>query len=141
MLGLNPNRPRARAGENADEERDKNPYDVVVELSGIIYIFNPPDMSKLAGAEPAAAESAEGETPVTSDAAQPGATPSDAAGGDDSADEAPAARKTTPAAEAGPGEDGDEPAASGAKNSRAAEKPAEDDSMDEKSPDSEEAKP
>jgi hypothetical protein len=31
-----------------EDERDKSPYDVVIELHGIIYIFNPPDMTKLA---------------------------------------------------------------------------------------------
>ena len=38
------------AAWNADEERDKNPYDILVELQGIIYIFNPPDQAKLASA-------------------------------------------------------------------------------------------
>ncbi len=42
----------------ADDERDKSPYEVLIELQGIIYIFNPPDQAKLAPAatgEPGAA--------------------------------------------------------------------------------------
>ena len=143
--GPNGGRPRPFAARNSDEERDKNPYDVIVEISGIIYIFNPPDQAKLApvgeaasetpASEPAAADAAEGDT------APAGAT--DAAAGA-AAVEAPAGG--TPEGAAGAGDDADEPAAdapASAKKPAAGKKPAEDESTEDQptETDQEEARP
>jgi hypothetical protein len=51
-IGPGMGRPRAPVQnvKNDDDQRDKSPYDVMVELHGIIYIFNPPDLAKLSTA-------------------------------------------------------------------------------------------
>lgn len=88
------------AGSGADEE---TPWDMKVEIQGVIYIINPPDRSKVgieettdAGAEPAGAAS--GEKPVAKNAA------------DDTAAEKAATKSTSgaPAADAAPAAPGDE---------------------------------
>ncbi len=46
--------PRASAGKSGPDAEHAS-YDVPIELYGIIYIYNPPDPSKLGGGQPAAA--------------------------------------------------------------------------------------
>lgn len=82
------------------EEATQNPYDLAVELQGIIYIFNPPDR-KLTEALIAEGEIAEGQ--ITGEA-DPSTQPADAG-----EEEAPAA-EAEPGDAAGPGE-GEEAAA------------------------------
>ncbi len=133
--GPNGGRPRPFAAKNSDEERDKNPYDVIVEISGIIYIFNPPDQAKLAPVGEAA-----GETPASesagADAAEGDTAPAGAT--DAAATEAPAAAEVpaggTPEGAAGAGDDADEPAAdtpASAKKPAAGKKPTEEESTED----------
>ena len=55
--------------EGIDDARDKSPYDVIIELQGIIYIFNPPDQVKLAppGGDSGAAAEESTDAPTTGD--------------------------------------------------------------------------
>jgi hypothetical protein len=129
-----PVRPRPVVG-GAEEERDKNPYDVVVDVYGIIYIFNPPDMAKLATGKAVETTDA-AETPAGDAVEEPAADGVEADAEQPGGDRAPAAKPAADdgapgdAAEAAPAGDAEgaakEPADDAAPDAdQAAEKPAE----------------
>ena len=80
-------------------EQDQNPYDLVVELHGIIYIFNPPNRTKL-GLNPAVATDAADPAapPAPFDAVPVDAAPVDAAPIEPAADAPPADAAADPPA-------------------------------------------
>jgi len=129
---------RSSSSESGNSQSAEYPWDVVVEVYGIIYIFNPPSIERLGlteedkqkldavdlrdaeAVEAAAAEPSAGEPPSTDE------DTGDDAGADDAADDGDAADGEAAPADVAPDEaaDADEPPDAGAEEAARAKPPA-----------------